>query len=110
MPALLPSWRWTAAWLRRGPLAGVRLSVRRCRVPADRSADCARAGGRYTIRVDRGAAEDAAVLLLLHEAAHVVAWSLEGREHDAVPDHDGHWGLAYARVWRDFSRAVEEAG
>ena len=109
MPALLPSWRWTAAWLRRGPLAGLRVSIRRCGVPADRSADCARVRGGYVIRVSREAAEDAAVLLLLHEAAHVLVWAVEGQEHPGVAQHDGHWGLAVARVWRAFSEAVEAA-
>lgn len=108
MPGLLPSWRWTAAWLRRGPLAGLEVRLRRCRVPADSSADCDRAGRVYTVRVSRQAAEDAAVLLLLHEAAHVLAWSMEGTDHPAVPSHDGHWGIAYARLWREFMAALNE--
>jgi hypothetical protein len=107
MPRIMPEWRWVVRFLRAGPLAGIRVSMRRARVPADRSADCSRSRSGYTIRVSREASADAAVLLLLHEAAHVLAWSLEGTEHDGVDQHDGYFGLAVARIWREFAATLD---
>ncbi len=36
--------------------------------------------------------------ILLHEWAHVISWFGAGYKED----HPGEWGLAYARIYREF--------
>ena len=51
----------------------------------------------FVIRISRSLAYDAAILVLLHEYAHCLAWTYD---HSTVEDHAAEWGLAYSRVYR----------
>ena len=52
----------------------------------------------YEIRICTSLTESAAVLILLHEWAHALAWHKEGS------DHGPEWGIAYARVYRLYAK------
>lgn len=56
-------------------------------------------GDSFGIAIDKRANNDLAVLILLHEWAHALAWT---HRHDTVKDHGPEWGLAYSRVYSLF--------
>lgn len=72
-------------------------NVRRCKVGVTDAGDCLKQGERFIIRVSRDLDEDAAVLVLMHEWAHALAWTFE---RAGVRDHGPEWGVAYSRVYR----------
>lgn len=51
---------------------------------------------RFVIRISKFLDDQTAILVLLHEWAHALAWTWE---HDTVDDHGAEWGLAYARTY-----------
>lgn len=73
------------------------IRVIRTRLKED-AGDCLLKDGRFIIRIDTRLGQDAAVLILLHEWAHALAWDapgwLPGEE-----DHHPAWGMAYSRVY-----------
>lgn len=57
---------------------------------------CVKNGKKFQIVVCNTLNEDSAVLILIHEFAHALAW---GKEND----HDAIWGRCYAKCWRVFT-------
>ena len=49
------------------------------------------------VRVNSTLSSEAQFFVLVHELAHALQWRAneDGRESD----HDGEWGIAYARIW-----------
>lgn len=73
------------------------VTVNRCKVSSEIAGDCAKKGERFIIRISSGLEEDAAILILMHEWAHALAWTFE---RAGVRDHGPEWGVAYSRVYR----------
>ncbi len=77
------------------------VQVRRKDIPASECCfgTCTFDGNIFKITIDKSISNDMAVETLIHEWAHVIAWT---HEHDTVDDHGPEWGLAYSRVFRAF--------
>lgn len=63
--------------------------------------DCDYIRGRFYIRVDKRLCEDAAILILFHEWAHMLAW-------DKKPDHGTEWSRAYRKVYAAWLKEIDE--
>lgn len=89
-----------AAWLRVEHSAKypVDLRVERLTPPGKSKeyGDCNRIGRRFLIRIDPRADWSTSLDTLFHEWAHALTWWVEGSHHS------DEWGLAYARIYRDF--------
>ena len=57
---------------------------------------------RFEIAICKTLQENAAVLILVHEWAHALAWFKEGSNHGP------QWGVAYARCWRLLTEENED--
>jgi len=60
---------------------------------------CSWAKGRYVVQVACDVPAPLALDTLVHELAHVTAWSID-RDHD----HGVHWGIEYARAYGAINR------
>jgi len=83
-----------------------KVNVRRTKVPGGRAADCElqkKGKWRFLIRIDRELEENAAVLTLIHEWAHALAWNT-AYDQGLMEDHGPEWGVAYARIWQKLFR------
>lgn len=67
----------------------------------DSSGYCIKRDGKFQIRVCRSLEENAAILVLVHEWAHTLAWEKDGS------DHSPGWGTCYARCWRALTEEFE---
>lgn len=79
---------------------GVDLSVRRSKLPYRLDGRCCYTNGRFEIRICRDLDENTAIMVLIHEVAHVWSWEYE--------DHGDEWGLAYAMIYRIMLRLLKE--
>lgn len=61
--------------------------------------------GHSTIKIRSGLTHGHALDVLRHELAHAVVAASPGGGHDDPHDgHGGQWGVAYARVYREYAR------
>jgi hypothetical protein len=56
-------------------------------------------GNRIVVTIHKDMTEDETVDTLIHEWAHVLSWRPSTVWNT---DHDEHWGLEYAKVYRAF--------
>jgi hypothetical protein len=91
--------------------AQYKVSVRRKFLSGDTAADVGlenhKTKGKYfLIRIDKRLQNDAAILILLHEWAHVLTWTNDAEwlkgEEDWKKDHDRRWAIAYCKVYNTF--------
>lgn len=80
-----------------------KIQVRRTNVPQDCFADCNKKGGKFVIRINNTLHEDVAILFLVHELGHVLAWNKDGS------DHGPNWGKCYAAIYRRYLDFLEHA-
>lgn len=81
------------------------VSVRRVRL-ATAAGDCdldKKGKWKFKIRIEKGLDENAAVLTLLHEWAHALAWN-PAYDKGLYEDHGPEWGIAYSRIWQKLFR------
>lgn len=73
-----------------------KISVRRVYL-ASEAGSCNKVGKKFIIKICKTLPTSAAILVLIHEFAHVLAWDREN-------DHDAVWGRCYAKCWRAFTK------
>ena len=56
-------------------------------------------GRRFLIEIAREQTKREVELVLLHEMAHVHVWA---QPHSVRTDHDAHWGVAFAAIYRRY--------
>ena len=91
--------------LRRELPAKLPVRVRRCRLERGTFGDCRLVESEpqhFRVRINSLYGSDAQVFALVHEWAHARAWFVEG------PEHDGHFGMEYARAWRVIGAAGDD--
>jgi hypothetical protein len=90
-------WSKTVLWLHKSFPARGRVSVRS--VPLQKLCGyCRLSDDRFLIRIDAKAPYRVKLDTILHEWAHVITWF----GSDTEEDHGGEWGLAYAKIYREF--------
>ena len=75
-----------------------RVHVRRRRLGLDYGT-CAYRPPLFLITLDASLSRDAAILVLVHEWAHVLSWDRYTQE-----PHCDRFGIAYARAWRAYEQ------
>ena len=60
---------------------------------------------RFIIRISKVLTESTAILILLHEWAHALAWDFEFGD---AQQHGAEWALMYAKCWRVLEKYLEE--
>lgn len=86
------------------------VSVRRVKLKGDASAECTLksckdGSKKFLIRIDKRLPNDAAILVLIHEWAHLMVWSLETGEQE---EHTIAWALAYKRVYNKYFETEDQ--
>jgi hypothetical protein len=81
-----------------------RVKVRTAVLPQDVFGDCQLVKAKnpyFVIRVQDDISNGLLLMVLVHEWAHTLAWTMEHQY--CIKDHDAEWGVAYARCWRAVS-------
>lgn len=91
------AWRKTLNWLRREFPLSQPVAVRT--VVMDDHGDAMFKDGKFRIRINRRDDWGIRLEFILHEWAHCLTWF--GNDTD---DHGEEWGLAYARIYREWGR------
>tara|TARA_R100000458_G_C8219201_1_gene204105 strand:- start:332 stop:685 length:354 start_codon:yes stop_codon:yes gene_type:complete len=90
-----------ASYLRKEcpPMHPVRILVKE--LPKGTWGDCELKEGKngdfFLVRISNKLSPDGGYLVLVHEWAHVLAENKEKKPHDK------HWGIEYAKIWRNLT-------
>lgn len=101
-------WRMVLYWIRKNFPASNTVSVRR--VPANKMSTYRGTrvdaetftysnSGQFYVQITREMSSALLFDALIHEWAHILTWDVRDKE-----EHSAEWGVAYARIYRDFWR------
>jgi hypothetical protein len=79
------------------------LSIRLQKLPRGAVGECDRHKDRFAIRIAKDLDTEEALGTLLHEAAHALAWGLDG-----VDDHGMYFCMANRTVWGIYMEWLKE--
>lgn len=91
-------WLRTIAWLKNAFPAQRPVSVVSKEVDKDLLGSAELLHGRFKIEIGNKLCIQIKLEVLVHEWAHVISWFGAGHKED----HPDDWGLAYARIYREF--------
>ena len=91
-------WLRTIAWLKNAFPAQRPVSVASCKIDKELLGSVELVGCCFKVEIGNTLSLNMRLEILIHEWAHVISWFGAGHEED----HPDDWGLAYAKIYREF--------